>query len=69
MDAGKNINPTGNNGKIMLCKSCGSYRHLMKNYPDKNAIITIKTYLPNEVKLVVLIMGRMEPYSRVPIDF
>lgn len=30
----KNINPNGPDGKIMTCRSCGSYRHLVKNCPD-----------------------------------
>ena len=28
------VNPTGFNGAPMLCKSCGSYRHLIKDCPD-----------------------------------
>ena len=31
---GKKINPTGANGKPLLCNSCGSYRHLLAECPD-----------------------------------
>ena len=30
----KNINPNGSDGKVMLCRSCGSYRHLVASCPD-----------------------------------
>ena len=30
----KNVNPNGSDGKVMLCRSCGSYRHLIANCPD-----------------------------------
>ena len=30
---GKSLNPVGGNGKPMLCKSCGSFRHLLSECP------------------------------------
>ena len=30
----KKLNPLGSNGKILLCNSCGSYRHLIAECPD-----------------------------------
>ena len=30
----KNINPLGPGGRILTCKSCGSYRHLLPECPD-----------------------------------
>ena len=32
--SGRHVNPTGMDGKAMLCNSCGSYRHMMINCPD-----------------------------------
>ena len=31
---GKKLNSLGSNGKILLCHSCGSYRHLVADCPD-----------------------------------
>ena len=31
---GKRLNPAGSNGRPMLCKSCGSFRHLLSECPD-----------------------------------
>ena len=28
------VNPVGSDGKSLLCKACGSYRHLLKDCPD-----------------------------------
>ena len=30
----KKLNPSGLNGQILLCKSCGSYRHFVADCPD-----------------------------------
>ena len=30
----KKLNPLGSNGKIILCNSCGSYRHLVAEFQD-----------------------------------
>jgi len=30
----KKINPKGENGEILICPSCGSYRHLLADCPD-----------------------------------
>ena len=30
----KKLNPLGLNGQILLCKSCGSYRHFVADCPD-----------------------------------
>ena len=30
----KKLNPLGSDGKILLCYSCGSYRHLIAECPD-----------------------------------
>ncbi|KAL5015625.1 hypothetical protein ScPMuIL_007295, partial [Solemya velum] len=30
----KKINPTGKDGQILTCRSCGSFRHLVSNCPD-----------------------------------
>ena len=30
----KKLNPMGKDGKILLCSSCGSYRHLVAQCPD-----------------------------------
>lgn len=30
----KNINPTGADGKVLTCRSCGSFRHLIAKCPD-----------------------------------
>ena len=32
----KQINPTGVDGRILTCRSCGSYRHLANTCPDRN---------------------------------
>ena len=32
--SGRHVNPTGMDGKAMLCNYCGSYRHMMINCPD-----------------------------------
>ena len=34
MHMGKKRNPVGMNGKLLKCKSCGSYRHLVAECPD-----------------------------------
>ena len=34
MHVGKKRNPVGMNGKLLKCKSCGSYRHLVAECPD-----------------------------------
>ena len=34
MHMGKKRNPVGMNGKLLKCKSCGSYRHLLAECPD-----------------------------------
>ena len=34
MHMGKKRNPVGMNGKLLTCKSCGSYRHLVAECPD-----------------------------------
>ena len=31
---GKKMNPAGSNGRPLLCKSCGSFRHLLSECPD-----------------------------------
>ncbi|KAH3782123.1 hypothetical protein DPMN_160034 [Dreissena polymorpha] len=28
------MNPTGNDGRTLTCRSCGSYRHLLNECPD-----------------------------------
>ena len=28
------MNPTGQNGKVLTCIACGSYRHLLNERPD-----------------------------------
>ena len=30
----RRVNPTGANGRLLLCSACGSYRHLLKDCPD-----------------------------------
>ena len=30
----RKVNPTGANGRLLLCSACGSYRHLLKDCPD-----------------------------------
>ena len=30
----KNLNPTGPEGRVLTCRSCGSYRHLVAKCPD-----------------------------------
>ena len=30
----RNINPSGTDGNLLLCRACGSYRHLLKDCPD-----------------------------------
>ena len=32
--SGKSVNPKGNDGKTLLCRSCGSFRHLLAKCPD-----------------------------------
>ena len=34
--SGRKINPLGRDGKPMLCKSCGSYRHFVEKCPDSH---------------------------------
>ena len=35
----KNLNPSGPDGKILACRSCGSYRHLVAKCPDSWEIL------------------------------
>ena len=28
------MNPTGQNGKVLICVACGSYHHLLNDSPD-----------------------------------
>ena len=30
----RNVNPTGSDGRTLLCRACGSYRHLIADCPD-----------------------------------
>ena len=34
--SGRKVNPLGRDGKPMLCKSCGSYRHFVEKCPDSH---------------------------------
>ena len=51
---GKKRNPVGMNGKLLKCKSCGSYRHLVAECPDswenmeKNTSETKHYYVLNQ---------------------
>ena len=51
---GKKRNPVGMNGKLLKCKSCGSYRHLVAECPDswenmeKNTSETKQYYVLNQ---------------------
>ena len=60
----KRKNPVGVNGKPLLCKSCGSYRHFVAECPDswENMARNKQCKEPNEIRLVdhqniVLFMG------------
>ena len=54
MHMGKKRNPVGMNGKLLKCKSCGSYRHLVAECPDswenmeKNTSETKHYYVLNQ---------------------
>jgi len=52
----KNINPTGNDGCTLTCKSCGSFRHMIANCPDSWENLA-KVNIAEEEEHVVLFTG------------
>ena len=52
----KKINPVGLNGRPMICKSCGSYRHLLDDCPDSWENMA-KVNVTEEEENVVLFTG------------
>ena len=56
----KNVNPTGPDGRLLTCKSCGSFRHLVANCPDSwenLAKVNISESDENTQEHVVLFTG------------
>ena len=49
----KKINPSGADGKILKCLSCGSFRHLLDNCPDSWENMDIKKNMGNEHRKVL----------------
>ena len=49
----KKINPTGADGKILKCLSCGSFRHLLDDCPDSWENIAKKKNMGNEHRKVL----------------
>lgn len=52
----KNVNPTGNDGRTLICKSCGSFRHVIANCPDSWDNLA-KVNIAEEEEHVVLFTG------------
>ena len=48
-DGNKKSNPVGRDGKTLLCLSCGSWNHLIRNCPEKSESINLTTESDNEV--------------------
>ena len=49
----KKINPSGADGKILKCLSCGSFRHLLDDCPDSWENMDIKKNMGNEHRKVL----------------
>ena len=49
----KKINPSGADGKILKCLSCGSFWHLLDDCPDSWENMDIKKYMGNEHRKVL----------------
>ena len=66
-NARKNVNPTGPDGRLLTCKSCGSFRHLVANCPDSwgNLAKVNITENENEKKHVVLSLAMLRQRSCV----
>ena len=52
-DVRKKINPSGADGKILKCLSCGSFRHLLDDCPDSWENIAKKKNMGNEHRKVL----------------
>ena len=52
MHMGKKRNPVGMNGKLLKCKSCGSYRHLVAECPDSWENMEKKNVSKNDLNLM-----------------
>ena len=48
--SGRKINPLGRDGKPMLCKSCGSYRHFVEKCPDSHERSAGAIYIASSVQ-------------------
>ncbi|CAG2239162.1 unnamed protein product [Mytilus edulis] len=52
----KNLNPSGPDGKLLTCRSCGSYRHLVAKCPDSWENLS-KVHITEEEEHAVLFTG------------
>ena len=53
MHMGKKRNPVGMNGKLLKCKSCGSYRHLVAECPDSWENMEKKNVSKKDLNLIL----------------
>jgi len=66
----KRMNPTGADGQVLTCKSCGSYRHLVADCPDSwENLSKVNIAETEEDEHVVLFTGyQKENISQLAVD-
>lgn len=63
----KDINPTGSDGKLLTCKSCGSYRHMITDCPHSwENMAKVNTF--NTEHAVLFTGFQREDMSRLCVD-
>ena len=63
----RRMNPTGPDGKVLTCRVCGSYRHLMKDCPDSWENIK-KVHLVEDENVVLFTGYNKEEIYQLGID-
>ena len=59
------MNPTGQNRKVLTCKACGSYRHLLNDCPDSWENISKTNYIETDDRRTTENSTKPEPISPV----
>ena len=64
----KNTNPTGPDGRLLTCKSCGSFRHLLPACPDSWENLSKTTNVVEDENAVLFTGYNKEEVRRLGID-